>query len=150
MFFGEVHKEIDRNREELANLSLDNPIWLYYPPLEDDEELEKSAVCCQTETLSGKHQITAYRTSTFLQGSSLRCFCMLLPSKSVGQNRVKKSSLQRRLAGPLQAHCCKCHISSSKNDLREKNRKKKDEKLFPSAAARLMRPIQRQLKRHYP
>jgi len=31
--------------------------------------LEKSAVCCQTETLSGKHQIMAYRMSTFLPGS---------------------------------------------------------------------------------
>lgn len=54
---------------------------------------------------------------------SLHCFCAPLPRKSTGWNRMKKSSLQRCLAGPLQARCCEQHISSSKNDLREKNRK---------------------------
>lgn len=85
---------MNRNREDPANLFLDNQVWLCYPPLEDAEESEKSVVCCQTDTLSAKDQVPAYRMSTFLQGSSVRCFYMLLPSKSVGQNRVKKSSLQ--------------------------------------------------------
>lgn len=51
-------------------------------------------------------------------------FLCTFAKKSTGQNRVKKSSLQRCLsAGPLQVHCCEQHISSSKNDLREKHRK---------------------------